>query len=117
MIRGFLTVILERSDRIPNMKQNQYYTYILTNARNTVLYIGVTNDLTSRVYQHKNKVIKGFTEKYNLSKLVYYEIFDDALNAIGREKSLKNLVRRKKDRLINTVNPKWDDLYEKILST
>ena len=95
----------------------QYFVYILTNIRNTVLYVGVTNNLIKRVYQHKNKFQKGFTEKYNLTKLVYYEIFEDALTAITREKTIKNLLRRKKGQLINSMNPNWKDLYEEILST
>lgn len=97
------------------MSSKKYYVYILTNIRNTVLDIGVTSDLIKRVYQHKHKLIKGFSSKYNLTKLVYYEVFDDALNAIKREKQLKNLVRRKKDKLIDEFNPKWKDLYSGLL--
>lgn len=81
------------------------------------MYIGVSNNLTQRVYQHKNKLVKGFTQKYNLNKLVYYEILKDPLTAIKREKTLKNLLRRKKEELINAVNPGWRDLYDEILST
>ena len=94
---------------------NQYFVYILTNIRNTVLYVGITNNLIRRIYEHKNKIVKGFTEKYNLTKLVYYEIFEDPLNAIAREKAIKNLLRRKKEQLIKSVNPEWKDLYEEIL--
>ena len=93
-----------------------YCTYIMTNKYNTVLYIGVTNNLARRVYEHREKIVEGFTKKYNLTKLVYYEIFDDPTNAIKREKSLKNLVRRKKTELIISQNPSWKDLYEEILS-
>jgi len=89
---------------------------MLTNSTNKVLYTGITNNLTQRVWQHKNKISKGFTEKYNINKLVYYEIAENPISAISREKSIKNLVRRKKDILINDFNPKWEDLYEKILS-
>ena len=87
---------------------------MLTNKGNTVLYIGITSDLIRRVYEHKKKLVKGFTSKYNLSKLVYYEIFDHPNEAIKREKQLKNLVRRKKDTLIDNFNPEWKDLYEEI---
>ena len=93
----------------------QYFIYILTNKRNTTIYMGVTNNLIRRVYEHKNKLIEGFTKKYNLAKLVYYEIFDDIKTAIEREKTLKNLVRRKKNQLIEKINPSWKDLYNKIL--
>lgn len=88
----------------------------MTNKINTVLYIGVTNNLIKRVYEHKNKFAPGFTEKYNVNKLVYFEIFEDPENAIKREKTLKNLVRRKKDELINNTNIDRKDLYEEILS-
>jgi len=97
------------------MNKKLYYTYILTNNYNTVLYIGVTNNLIRRVYEHKNKLAKGFSSRYNLTKLVYYETLDSPYEAIKREKQLKNLVRRKKDVLINDFNPKWEDLYQKIL--
>ena len=93
----------------------QYFIYILTNKRNTTVYIGITNNLIRRVYEHKNKLAEGFTKKYNLTKLVYYEIFDNAETAIEREKTLKNLVRRKKDQLVEKINPSWKDLYDKIL--
>jgi len=83
----------------------------MTNSNNTVIYTGVTNNLKSRVFQHKNKVIKGFTEKYNVTKLVYYEIFDNSYNAISREKQIKAGPRKKKIDLINKVNSRWKDLY------
>jgi len=92
----------------------QYFAYILSNKNNTVLYTGVTNNLLVRVWQHKNKVYKGFTSKYNINKLVYYEIFEDAYEAISREKQIKNLLRIKKEALINKDNPDWEDLYEKL---
>lgn len=94
----------------------QYFVYILTNIRNTVLYIGITNDLVRRVYEHRNKLTKGFSQKYNLTKLVYYEILEDPKTAITREKTLKNLLRRKKYTLISASNPQWKDLYQEILS-
>ena len=89
-----------------------YYVYILTNKTKTVLYTGVTNDLQRRMYEHKNKQIDGFTKRYNIDILVYYEIYSDVKNAITREKQIKNLLRRKKEDLINAVNPNWDDLTE-----
>ena len=82
----------------------------MTNINNTVLYTGVTNNLIRRVYEHKNKLIIGFTSKYNVSKLIYYEVFNDSLNAITREKTIKNMVRRKKLKLINDTNPKFEEL-------
>ncbi len=88
----------------------QYYVYILTNKNNNVLYIGVTNDLERRVFEHKNKLVEGFTKKYNLNKLIYYEITEDVSSAIEREKQLKNWHREWKINLINSFNPKWKDL-------
>jgi putative endonuclease len=83
---------------------------MLTNKGNTVLYVGVTNNLVRRVYEHKSKKIEGFTKKYNIDKLVYFETTTDVNSALSREKQLKNLVRRKKEELINSVNPNWEDL-------
>lgn len=94
----------------------QMYVYIMTNRYNTVFYIGVTNNILRRVYEHKNKLVKGFTEKYNVEKLVYFEVFEDTLSALSREKSLKNLLRRKKIDLIKKDNPFFRDLYQEILS-
>ena len=91
-----------------------YYTYILSNKKNGTLYVGVTSDLVRRVYEHKNKIYTGFTEKYGLDKLVYYEVFDDVENAIKREKRLKAYLRQWKIDLIEKENPKWLDLYEQI---
>jgi Predicted endonuclease containing a URI domain len=96
------------------MKQKYYYVYILSNKYNNVLYVGITNDLIRRVYEHKNKLVEGFTEKYNVDKLVYYELFNDPINAITREKQLKGYSRKKKVELINSFNPEWKDLYESI---
>ena len=93
----------------------QYFVYILTNFKNTVLYTGITNDLVRRVYEHKQKSVSGFTEKYNVDKLLYYEVFQDPENAIKREKTIKNLLRRKKIDLIKSRNPDFKDLYETIL--
>jgi len=86
----------------------------MTNKWNTTLYTGVTNYLKRRVYEHKMKMVNGFTKKYNLDKLVYYEIFFDSYNAIVREKQIKAGSRRKKIALINTMNPEWRDLYDKL---
>ena len=91
------------------------YVYIMTNDRNGTLYVGVTSDLPRRVYEHKNSIMKGFTSKYQLNKLVYYEVFDDELTAIQREKNLKKYNRNWKKDLIESQNPEWADLYEKIL--
>jgi putative endonuclease len=87
-----------------------YYTYILTNKRHTVLYIGVTNDIERRVFEHKSKINKSFTQKYNVSDLVYYEEFTDIRVAIAREKLLKKYKREWKENLINAFNPTWVDL-------
>lgn len=92
----------------------QYYVYIMTNKRNSVLYIGVTNDLKKRVYEHKAKLIDGFTKKYNVGKLVYYEVFSDIYNAITREKQIKGGSRKRKIDLINSINSNWRDLYEEV---
>jgi len=89
--------------------------YMITNRNNTTLYIGVTSNLVQRVYQHKNKLIKGFSAKYNVDKLVYFELFEDMENAITREKRLKLWKRDWKNRLINEVNPSWRDLYPDLI--
>ncbi len=89
---------------------NNYYVYIITNKTNNVLYTGVTNNLERRIYEHKNKLIKGFSSKYNLNKLVYYEITNDINSAIVREKKIKGGSRKKKIELINLMNPDWKDL-------
>ena len=91
-----------------------YYVYIMTNKSNKILYTGVTNNLVGRVYSHRNKLIDGFTRKYNVDKLVYYENFKDIRSAITREKQIKAGPRRKKIELIENVNSEWQDLYEEI---
>jgi len=88
----------------------KYYVYLLTNWNNHVLYVGMTNNLERRVYEHKNKLIKGFTEKYNLKKLVYFEQTEDVISAITREKEIKKWRREKKNQLVNKVNAGWEDL-------
>ena len=92
--------------------EKQYYIYIVTNKSNRVIYTGITSDLMKRIYQHKAKLMEGFTRKYNTDKLVYYETFEDPLTAIEREKQIKAGSRQKKIDLINNVNPNWNDLYE-----
>ena len=91
-----------------------YYTYILFNQRNGTLYIGVTNHLVKRVYEHKQHIFKGFTDKYDIYKLAYYEIHDDINEAIKREKQLKAWKRSWKLELIESHNPDWKDLYDEI---
>ncbi|OJW53904.1 MAG: hypothetical protein BGO67_07500 [Alphaproteobacteria bacterium 41-28] len=88
--------------------------YMMTNKPNGTLYIGVTSHLIQRVFQHKNGITPGFTDRYNCKKLVYYEFFDDMENAILREKKLKGGPRKQKVRLIESINPEWIDLYEPI---
>ena len=85
---------------------------MLTNWNNKVIYVGVTNDLNRRIYEHKNKLISGFTKKYNLNKLVYFEETCDINAAINREKEIKKWRREKKDILVNQINPNWQDLSD-----
>jgi putative endonuclease len=92
----------------------QYYVYIMTNKYNTVLYTGVTNDLMRRAYEHKTGRGGGFTSRYNITKLVYYEVSADAHSAIAREKQIKAGSRQKKLGLVNEMNPEWKDLYEEL---
>jgi len=94
---------------------NDYYVYILASKRNGTLYIGVTNDLVRRVYEHKNNLVKGFTSKYNVHRLVYYEETNDIDVALNREKQLKKWRRKWKLELIEKMNPEWRDLYEEII--
>ncbi len=93
----------------------QYWVYILASGRNGTLYIGVTSNIIKRTYEHKNKIIKGFSSKYNIDKLVYFEQYDDVIAAINREKLLKEYKRQWKLNLIESQNPEWHDLYEKII--
>jgi putative endonuclease len=92
--------------------KKQYYVYIVTNKHNSVLYTGITNDLIRRVYEHRGKLIEGFTKKYNVGKLVYFEIFRGVEDAILREKQIKGGSRAKKLDLINNFNKDWRDLYD-----
>jgi len=93
----------------------KYYVYILTNEYNTSLYIGVTNNLIRRIYEHRNELLKGFTSKYKLKKLVYYEILNDPYSAISREKQLKNWHSDWKWNLVKGFNPGLKDLYSNIV--
>jgi putative endonuclease len=93
----------------------QYFVYILTNKYNNVLYVGVSNNLIRRVYEHKNKLISGFTSKYNVNKLVYYEVYSSIFDAIKREKEIKGWKREKKIALITSFNPEWKDLYKELI--
>jgi putative endonuclease len=93
------------------------FVYIITNAHHTVLYVGVTSNLFNRTIQHRDKIFpKSFSARYNLSKLVYYEIFDSIVDAIAREKQLKGGSRKKKESLINKFNPEWKDLFEVLVN-
>ena len=94
------------------MKEKQYYVYIMTNKWNTTLYTGVTNNLANRIFSHKEKLVKGFTSKYNINKLVHYEIFTNIVEAIAREKQIKGGSRKKKIELIEKDNKKWQDLND-----
>ena len=87
------------------------YVYILSDVNNKILYTGVTSDLLKRVWEHKNHVVEGFTQRYNVTKLVYYKEGEDIYSAISREKQIKGKLRKKKIALIEIVNPKWRDLY------
>ena len=98
----------KRKDR----RKMEYYVYILTNKNNRVMYIGVTNDLARRLYEHKQELVEGFTKRYHVHKLVYYEQTTDVRSAIAREKQLKGWLRARKNELVETMNPEWRDLSE-----
>ena len=91
------------------------YVYILFNKRNGTLYVGVTADLVKRIYEHKEKLVDGFTKKYCVDKLGYYEAYENITDAIAREKQLKAGTRKRKISLIESVNPQWQDLYDSII--
>lgn len=97
------------------MSEGQYYVYILTNERHTVLYVGVTNHLIRRVYEHRMHLVSGFTSRYNINKLVYFEMSEDVVAAIAREKQLKGGSREQKIALIESRNPEWRDIYPTLL--
>jgi len=92
----------------------QFFVYILTNQSNSVLYTGVTSNLPARIFEHRLKIVPGFTSKYNLNKLVFFEAQPDSLQAIAREKQIKSWTRQKKIDLINEHNPSWQDLYDSL---
>ena len=94
--------------------RTESYVYLLANKHNNVLYTGVTNDLIRRVYEYKNKLVAGFTQKNNVDRLVYFEVCSGIVVAIEREKQIKGWSRKKKQDLINTLNPEWDDLYRSL---
>lgn len=94
------------------MTKKSYFVYILTNYTNTTLYIGVTNNLDRRLFEHRNHLLKGFTDKYNLSKLIYFEECSDVNEAIAREKQLKNWHREWKLNLVRSINPELKDLLD-----
>jgi putative endonuclease len=91
-----------------------YYVYILASRRDGAIYVGITNDLVRRIYEHRTKAVPGFTSKYNITLLVWFEAYDDPISAITREKELKKWKRSWKVQLIEAENPKWSDLYETI---
>jgi putative endonuclease len=93
---------------------NQYFVYLMTNRNNTVIYTGITNNLKRRVYEHKEKMVDGFTKKYNVNKLVNFEATNDIYSTIRREKQIKAGSRQKKINLINSLNIEWKDLYYEI---
>ena len=92
--------------------EKRYYVYLMTNWNHRVMYVGVTNDIVRRLDEHKNKLIKGFTEKYNINKLVYFEETANVYSAITREKEIKKWRRQKKNALVQSVNPEWSDLFD-----
>lgn len=94
---------------------NAYYTYIVTNKKRGIPYTGITNDLIKRTWQHKKKIIQGFTSRYNLDKLVWFEEFEWVHDAIAREKEIKGWSRQKKIELIESFNPEWKDLYYELI--
>ena len=107
-------VILRLDRRIQEKMGKQYFVYILASSRNGTLYIGITSDLIRRVWEHKTKQVDGFTKKYHVDNLVYFEVYEDPVNAIRREKRLKFYKRKWKIDLIEKSNPEWKDLYQKI---
>jgi putative endonuclease len=97
------------------MIKKSYYVYLMTNKTNTVIYTGITNNLLRRIYEHKHKLVGSFTAKYKITKLVYYETFYTPMEAIDREKQIKAGPRKKKEELIKSLNPEYEDLYLKFI--
>jgi putative endonuclease len=95
--------------------EHRYFVYILTNRHHTALYVGVTNDLVRRVHEHRTKIASGFTTRYNVDKLVYFEETSDVVAAIAREKQIKGGSREKKIALVNAINPDWRDLFDDLI--
>ncbi len=91
-----------------------YYVYVLASRKDGAIYIGMTNDIVRRVYEHRTKAVPGFASKYNITRLVWFEIYEDPISAISREKELKKWKRAWKIQLIEAKNPQWNDLYESI---
>ncbi len=98
----------------PTIKVMSYYVYILASRKDGATYIGITNDLVRRIYEHRIKAVPGFSSRYNITRLVWFEIYDDPISAISREKELKRWKRTWKVQLIEAQNPEWNDLYESI---
>jgi len=99
------------------MEEKYYYVYIISNKYHTVFYTGMTNDLVRRITEHRTKIVQGFTQRYNVYKLLYFEEYDSPINAIQREKQIKKYRREKKKALINGMNPEWRDLYRDIIDS
>jgi putative endonuclease len=104
-----------RKSRVSHSMDRQFYVYILASAMYGTLYVGVTNDLVRRVWEHREDVVEGFTREYGVHRLVWYEVHGDAYQAITREKQIKKWNRDWKVNLIQRMNPGWDDLYDKII--
>jgi putative endonuclease len=102
--------VISTVGRNPVASANCYYVYLLTNWNHRVMYVGFTNDLKRRYYEHRNELVKGFTERYNVNKLVYFEETSDVMVAIAREKEIKKWRREKKNNLVIYANPEWKDL-------
>lgn len=98
------------------MQHRYFYVYIMSNPKRNVVYTGITGNLIKRVWEHRNKIVGGFTQKYNVIDLIYYEVFETPLEAIEREKQIKSWSRKRKDKLIKTVNPTLKDLSDEINS-
>ena len=114
-IRPSLRMTQRTADVIYEQGGTMYFVYILTNQTDKVMYIGVTNDLSRRLYEHKSEQIEGFTKRYHVNKLVYFEEYTEINDAIAREKQLKRWIRAKKNNLVETKNPNWKDFGEFIL--
>ena len=111
-ICNHLPTVISTEGRNLQADMSNFYVYLLTNQNNKVMYVGMTNNLERRMYEHKTKMVPGFTEKYNVNKLVYFEETSDVSAAIAREKEIKTWRREKKNHLVVAVNPAWKDLSE-----